>query len=273
MVSDRRISTIPMTPAAERLRFGVFEFDPGSGELFRGSARVSLRPQPSRVLALLASRPSEVVSHEELRRAIWGDGVHVDFEQALENALWEIRRALGDAPHASRYVETVAKRGYRFVAPVTVLEPAPVRLEEGARSIAVLPLVSLSGVPEHSVLAGELTDELITCLAREPLLRVVSRTTVLRYRELAGDVAEIARQLGVSLLLEGTVVVAGTRARVNVQLIDARADRHLWADSFERPWRDRLGLEQRVAARVVAGVRGALGPPARSVRAASRASS
>lgn len=262
-----------MPPAAERLRFGAFEFDLGTGELFRGSLRVHLRPQPSRVLALLAARPSEVVSHDELRRAIWGEAVHVDYDQALENALWEIRRALGDDPRASRYVETVAKRGYRFVAPVTAVDPPLPRPEEGPRSIAVLPLVSLSGVPEHSVLADELTDELITCLAREPLLRVVSRTTVLRYRELVGDVAEMARQLGVSLLLEGTVVVAGTRARINVQLIDARADRHLWAESFERPWRDRLGLEQRVATRVVAGVRGALGPPARHRRGASRASS
>jgi DNA-binding winged helix-turn-helix (wHTH) protein len=183
-----------MTPVAECLCFGAFEFNPETAELFRAGARVALRPQPGKVLALLSTRPGELVTREDLCRGIWGEAVHVDYDQALENALWEIRRALGDVPKASRYVETVAKRGYRFVAPVTRVEhPVPCVGAHAPRAIAVMPFVSLSGVVEHQSLADELTDELITCLARESGLQVVSRTSVLPFRGAAGRLAEIAR--------------------------------------------------------------------------------
>ena len=108
------------------LRFGVFELSPASGELRRAGLRVRIQPQPLRVLEMLAARSGEIVSREDLRRAIWGDDTFVDFEHGLNFCVNQVRRALGDSATAPRFVETVPRRGYRLMAPVERVEPAAV---------------------------------------------------------------------------------------------------------------------------------------------------
>jgi DNA-binding winged helix-turn-helix (wHTH) protein/TolB-like protein len=104
---------------ASRVRFGLFHFDPATGELSREGTPIRLQPQPARVLALLLERPGEIVSREDLRRHVWGNETFVDFERGLNFCIAQIRSALGDSADSPRYVETVPKRGYRFIAPAT----------------------------------------------------------------------------------------------------------------------------------------------------------
>ena len=108
------------------LRFGVFDLNPATGELRRAGVRVRIQPQPLRVLEILAARSGEIVSREDLRRAIWGDGTFVDFEHGLNFCVNQVRRALGDSATSPRFVETVPRRGYRFMAPVERVEPVAV---------------------------------------------------------------------------------------------------------------------------------------------------
>ncbi|MGH9331337.1 MAG: winged helix-turn-helix domain-containing protein [Vicinamibacterales bacterium] len=105
---------------SSRVRFGLFDFDPATGELAREGTPVRLQPQPARVLALLVERPGEIVSREDLRRHVWGNETFVDFERGLNFCIAQIRSALGDSADSPRYVETVPKRGYRFIAPVSL---------------------------------------------------------------------------------------------------------------------------------------------------------
>jgi len=109
---------------ASRVRFGLFHFDPATGELSREGTPIRLQPQPARVLALLLERPGEIVSREELRRHVWGNETFVDFERGLNFCIAQIRSALGDSADSPRYVETVPKRGYRFIAPASLTGPS-----------------------------------------------------------------------------------------------------------------------------------------------------
>ena len=104
---------------AEHAEFGPFRFELTSGTLSRHGMPVRLQPQPARVLALLVSRAGELVSRDELRQQVWADGTYVDFERGLNFAVAHVRAVLGDSAEAPRYIETIPKRGYRFIAPVT----------------------------------------------------------------------------------------------------------------------------------------------------------
>src|SRR5271169_3218715 len=102
-----------------RLSFGLFEADPSAGELYRRGQRVALQEQPFRILAMLLERPGEVVTREEVRRQLWPEGTFVDFDEGLDTALKKLRYALGDSAQNPTFIETIPRRGYRFIAPVT----------------------------------------------------------------------------------------------------------------------------------------------------------
>ena len=217
-------------PAARRLRFDDFELDVRAGQLRKRGARLRLQGQPLQVLAVLLNRAGEVVTREELRSQIWSADTFVDFDHSLHNAVARIREALGDSAETPRYVETLPRRGYRFIAAVEreeaqvppssgeSLRPGeiPVALGLGQHralvttflallvmafvvwlartgthptsaaprlnSIAVLPLSNLSGDASEEFFADGMTDQLITDLAKVGSLRVVSRTSVVRYK-------------------------------------------------------------------------------------------
>lgn len=105
-------------------RFGVFEFDSDSGELTKNGRAVALEPQPAKALALLLSKPGEIVSREELRDAVWGPGTHVDFDRGIAYCMSAIRTALGDSGDNPRFVQTMPKRGFKFIAPVALVASA-----------------------------------------------------------------------------------------------------------------------------------------------------
>src|SRR5438876_155827 len=218
-------------PSHGTVRFGDFELDQDTGELRRGGVKIRLQEQPLQMLQIRLEQPGKMVAREELQKRIWSSDTFVDFDHGINNAIKRLREALADTAETPRYIETLPRRGYRFIKSVNaVAQPGPGRI----RSVAVLPLENLSGDPEQEYFADGLTESLITSLAKVGALRVVSRTTAMHYKKVHRPLLEIARELNVDGVVEGAVLRSAERVRISVQLIDARSDTHLWAESYER---------------------------------------
>ena len=225
------------------LRFGAFEFETRNQVLRKAGKLVQLQPQPAKILGFLISRPTQMVTREELRQEIWGNNTFVDFEHNLNFAVRQIRAALHDRADRPRFIETLHRRGYRFIAAIERVAPKNANTIE---SLAVLPLENLSQDPEQEYFADGMTDELITELAKIKALRVISRTSVQPFKRARKPLSEIARRLNVDTVVEGTVLRNGNRVRITAQLIDARKEKHLWAESYERDLGDVLKLQAEV---------------------------
>jgi TolB-like protein len=241
--------------ARTTIRFGIFDVDFGAGELWRQGVKVKLQEQPLQILQILLESPGEVVTREELQQRIWPADTFVDFDHGLNNAIRRLREGLGDSADTPRYVETVARRGYRFIGSLVTANPAPAIL-----SIAVLPLENLSYDPDQEYFADGLTDALITNLAKIGSLRVISRTTAMHYKGTRRPLSEIVRELKVDKVVEGAVQRSGDRVRISAQLIDAATDTHLWAESYESDVRDVLGLQARITKAIAAEIQVQLTP-------------
>jgi TolB-like protein/Tfp pilus assembly protein PilF len=231
----------PVSVSARIVRFGSFEFEIRSGILRKSGKPLQLQPQPAKILALLISRCGDVVTREELQHEIWGDATFVDFEHNLNFSVRQIRAVLRDNPKRPRFIETLPRRGYRFISSVS--EAAAQTIQ----SLAVLPLENLSDDPEQEYFADGMTDELITELARISNLRVISRTSIQCYKKSRKPLPQIARRLNVDAVVEGTVLRSGNRVRITAQLIDARREAHLWAEGYERNIDDVLQLQAELA--------------------------
>jgi TolB-like protein len=217
------------------LRFGDFEFDPAAGDLRKRGRRVQLRDQPLKVLATLVQRRGEVVTRDDLRRALWPDGFVVDFENNLNSAIARLRRALGDSAERPRFIETLPRRGYRFIGQV-VEDVAPRDEARAARArLVVLPFVNLSGDPEQEYFSDAMTEEVITELAAlaSGQLGVIARTTAMRFKGTRRDVAQIGRALGVAYVVEGGVRRDGDQLTVTAQLIRVSDQTHLLARRYD----------------------------------------
>jgi TolB-like protein/DNA-binding winged helix-turn-helix (wHTH) protein/Tfp pilus assembly protein PilF len=283
----------PTTPRV--LRFGVFELDRLSGELRKNGLRVRLQEQPLRILEALLDAPGDPVTREELRQRLWPDDTFVDFDTGLNRAISRLRTALGDEAENPRFIETLERRGYRFIASVSTpppeamaapsaprrqratrlaaalaatavlgaliaFGPALRRASKSAgrvaiRSLAVLPLANLTGDPAQEYFSDGMTDALITSLASRPALRVISRQSVMRYKGSAKPLPDIARELGVEGVVEGSVMRSGGRVRITAQLIHGPTDRHLWAHSYERDLEDVLTLQDEVSRAIAEEIR------------------
>lgn len=302
------------------VRFGTYEISLHSGELRKAGVRIRVQQQPIKVLELLLEHPGEVITREELRSRVWPNENFGDFDQAVNIAIAKLRSALGDSADNPRYIETLPKRGYRFIADVRTVEtessakkpeqvlgmvrevqierqpetvrsvPAPKHQIQsvfwisivsavilasisalwlyrqrgvppaGIRSLAVLPLENLSGDPSQDYFADGMTDQLITDLAQIGALRVISRTSVMVYKGARKPLPEIARELNVDAVVEGTVLRSGDRVRITAQLIQAAADKHLWAETYEGNLRDTLVLQTKVAQAIAERIRVELTP-------------
>lgn len=232
------------------LRFGGFELDTRSGELRRDNTPVKLPPQPLKILVALARHPGELQSREEIRSILWKNGTFVDYELGVNYCLNQIRKALGDDAHAPRFIETVPRRGYRFIALVETV-PAP---EDGvwstAPSIAVLPFVNLCPDQNNALFCDGLTDEIITSLTRVHGLRVTARTSSFAFRDRQEDVRRIGAQLGVSTLLEGSVQRADERIRVSVQWVSVEDGFHIWSRHYDCSRQDMFLIEDEISGAV-----------------------
>jgi len=222
------------------LRFDAFEVDLQAGELCKQAQKVRLQKQPFQILEMLLDHPGKVVTREELRKRVWPADTFVDFEQGLYNAIKKLREALGDTAETPRYIETLPRKGYRFVGSIETSAP---RIE----SLAVLPLENLSGDPEQEYFADGMTEALISSLAKIGPLRVVSRTTAMHYKGVHRPLPEIARELKVDAIVEGTVLRSGDQVRISAQLVHGLTDTHLWAETYDRDLHDVLALQSDVA--------------------------
>ena len=237
----------------KHLRFGAYDLDCRAGELRKQGVKLKLQEQPLDVLLILLEKPGEIVSREELQQKIWPSDTFVDFDHGLYNAIKRLREALEDSAETPKFVETVARRGYRFIGKV---ECQRARVQ----SLAVLPLENLSRDPEQDYFADGLTEALITALAKIGDLRVVSRTSAMQYKGVHKPLRDIGRELEVDTIVEGTVLRAGRRVRITAQLIDAREESHLWAETYERDLRHILALQADVAQAIAREVRVKLAP-------------
>lgn len=235
------VSRLEPAPRPSRVvRFGLFEINLEDAELRKSGMRQKLVGQPFEVLRVLLERPQELVTREELQQRIWPKGTFVDYELALKKAVNRIREVLGDSAESPRFIETVPRRGYRFIGNIESETPR-------FHSLAVLPLENLSHDPEQEYFAEGLTEALTTTLAKIGDLRVVSRTSAMVYKGVRKPLREIARELGVDMVVEGSVLRVGRRVRITAQLIDAEGEAHLWAESYERDLRNVLALQSDVA--------------------------
>jgi len=233
--------------------FGSFELDLRAGELRKQGVKIKLQEQPFQILAMLLANHGQVVTREELRSRLWLSDTFVDFDHSLNKAINKLREALGDSAENPRFIETLAKRGYRFLGDLK-------GSARGIQSLLVLPLENLSRDPEQEYFADGLTEELITKLARISALRVLSRTTAMHYKGVRKPLPEIARELQVEGVVEGTVLRSGERIRISAQLIHAPTDTHLWAETYDRDLRDVLALQSELAQAIAREVRVKLTP-------------
>jgi TolB-like protein/DNA-binding winged helix-turn-helix (wHTH) protein/Flp pilus assembly protein TadD len=297
----------------ENITFGEFEAKLGSRELCRKGVRVRLPDQSFQILAMLLERRGDLVTREQIRQRLWPGDTFVDFDHGLNNAVNRLREALGDSADSPHFIETLPRRGYRFIAPAQVgsadgssaqlSSPRPTdliqtpRVQTGSdstvditstrtsssarrfliaaivvllllavgavvywararaasprvQSLAVLPLENVSGDASQEYFADGMTDSLITNLAGLRSVRVISRTSAMHYKGSRKTLPEIARELNVDSVLEGTIMRVGDRVRINAQLIDARTDRHLWASAYDRNLRDVLALQSDLASAI-----------------------
>lgn len=225
-------------PAMTDFYLGEWLVQPQLDRLTRHGVVQHLEPKVMQVLTALAERHGEVVGKNDLLREVWA-GTFVT-EHVLTHAIWQLRRIFQTDGATTGCIETVPKRGYRLVAPV---RPALGHI----RAVAVLPLLNLSGDPEQEYLADGITEALTTDLAEMGALKVISRTSAMQYKGSRKPLPQIAAELKVSGVVEGSVIRAGDRVRVAVQLIDAASDHHLWARSYEGGLDDVLGLEAEIA--------------------------
>src|SRR5215475_8589430 len=207
-----------MSESGTVLRFDVFELDTAAGELRRRGERVKLPPQPFKVLELLVRRSGEVLTRADIRERIWNDSF-VDFEQGLNFCIRQIREALGDTADAPRFIETLPRRGYRFLFPVETTAPS---LEaKTIRRLIVLPFRMLRSDPVTEFLAFSLPEALTTSLSGLKSLVVRSSLAASRFSAGAQDPKTIAAEAEVDLIVTGTLLSSGDEIRVGAQLTDA----------------------------------------------------
>ena len=302
-------------PVGEKqtFRFGPFELDPQCGQLRREGVGLKLQGQPVQILEILLEKPGQLVTREELRERLWTADTFVDFDHSLNTAIKKLRQALGDEADTPRYIETLPRRGYRFLgeviaggSPHNISEAGPLAGEEfmtkvastlvdavnvatqsrrrarrqaiaasvtavvivvasvvgywlhqsrekdvtgrpRIESVAVLPFENLSGDPAQEYFADGITDELTTNLGKISELRVISRTSVMTYKQSRKPLPQIARELNVDAIVEGAVKRSGNHVHVTANLLYAPADRHVWACTYESELGDVLILQSAMA--------------------------
>ena len=291
-------------------RFGTFDFDLDSLELRRQGIRVPIEPQPAKALAVLLQSAGEIVSRETLKQALWKDDVHVDFDRGLAYVIGQVRSALGDSADNPRFIETLPKRGFRFIAPLSsapVSDSAPAgataarqpsRLARGVlfwgsmvvTAAAVIAAVAYAPSGERAVLAvaifdnetgqpqydqfmAGMADAVIVHLDAVDLRRVgvIGNARSLRMPRSARDLTQIKSETGATFILISVLQAKEAGVSLLSQLIRLSDGRHVWVKRFDRRAGDLNGLEAEVLAAVESGVRvHLLGEPAPSPTPATR---
>ncbi|NNH45379.1 adenylate cyclase, partial [Rhizobium laguerreae] len=248
-----------------RFAFGPFVLDPGAGTLVRNDEPVAVGHRGVKLLTALVARPGEILGKAELMDAAWPGRIVEEGNLTVQIA--QLRKLLGPATDGGEWISTVPRVGYRFIGAINQLGglkrkalPLPDK-----PSISVLPFLNISNDPEQESFADGLTEDLITDLSRIPGLFVIARNSAFAYKGKAMDVREIAEELGVRYLLQGSARRVEARVRINAQLVDATSGDHLWAERFDRSLDDVFAVQDEVTAKIVEALLGRLrAPPPRN---------
>jgi len=268
---DKNVEANPISSVSQ-IRFGVFEVNLRTGELRKKEHKLRLQQQPFQLLALLLEKPNEVVTREQIQQKIWGDDTFVDFDHGVNRAINKLREALGDSADNPRFIETLPRRGYRFIAPVQRdLEPP----DHSKKMLVVLPFVNMNLAVEQEYFSDGLTEEMILHVSRlnPERLGVIARTSAMQFKNTSKDIKVIAHELDVQFVLEGSIRRAGSRVRITAQLIRVSDQTHLWAESYDRGMKDVLAIQKDVAERIVRSLAVELIPQQRALAARSISSS
>jgi TolB-like protein len=236
--------------------FGPYRVDLRSGELYKSGTRIVLQGQTFRLLEGLLERPGEVLGREELRARLWPSDTFVDFEHSINAAVRRLRRALGDSAHAPRYIETLHRRGYRFVGAVPTADDEHGTATSPRMRLVVLPFLSITGQAVPDGFTDGLTEETIAQITHRcaPSIGVVSRLAVGPLQEARDAIATVRDALRVDYVVEGRIRHAQNRVRITIRLIDATDATHIWADAYERDCTDNLSVQKDVAQLVAQAV-------------------
>lgn len=266
-----------------RARFGVFELDRRSGELRKHNHKIRLQDQPLQILLALLERPGEMVLREDIRRKLWPDNTTVEFDHGINAAVKRLRDSLQDTAKNPHFVETIGRRGYRFVAPVTLVtddapEPkgpplvsvvpksqahAGKKWQDQPASVAVLPFANMTGEAENEYFSDGLAEELINELAQLPGLRVIARTSAFAFKDKAQDIRKIAKTLGVEHLVEGSVRRSGSQLRITAQLIAAQDGTHVWSGRYDTEMADIFAIQENISSSIAGALRVQLALPSK----------
>jgi serine/threonine-protein kinase len=237
-------------------RFGDFTLDAGERQLLRGGRPVVLRPKAFLTLLFLVERRGRLVTRDDLLSRVWAD-TNVS-EAVLTHCVTEVRQALGDDPHQPRYLKTIPRVGYKFIAEIGTVETVPrpsgppaAATAAPPTAIAVLPFANMSGDPENEYLCDGLSEELINGLTQVPELRVVAHSSSFAFKGRDSDVREIGRQLHVGSLLEGSVRKSGDRVRISAQLINAADGYHVWSEQYDRRLVDLFAIQDEISVAIL----------------------
>jgi TolB-like protein len=244
------------TSSFQCLVFDNFEVDLRSGELRKNGRRVRIQSLPFQLLRVLMERPNAVVTRDEVLRRLWSEDTFVDFDHSIGTAVNKLREALGDSARKPRYVETLPRRGYRFIGKIEHARSEGPFRAAGPRSepshpvmLAVLPFQNFSGDPAQDYFTDGLTEEMITQLGKlnGNQLGVIARTTSMAYKHTSKDVGQIGRELAVDYVMESSVRREGDQVRITVQLIHVKNQAHVWANNYDREVRDSIAVQEEVA--------------------------
>jgi TolB-like protein len=245
---------IELQRSSPTVRFGTFEVDMHAREVRKHGMHVRLEEKPFRILELLLEHPGNVVTRRALCDTLWPD-THIGYEHSLNTAVNKLREVLGDSAQSPRFVQTIPRRGYRFIAPVHAAEQPGTN---GVRHmLVVLPFENLSGGADQDYFVDGLTEELIAQLGQlnPARLGVIARTSAFLYKRANKPVTEIGRELGADCVIEGSVRRIGKRVRITVQLIETQRQTHLWAQSYDYKLQDLLDMQHDVARQVGAALK------------------
>jgi len=238
-------------PELRGFRFGLFDIDLRSGELRKQGVRIKLQEQPFQVLVMLLERPGEIVTRDDIQQRLWPD-TNVEFESNLNAAIKRLRYALGDSADNPRFVETIPRRGYRFIASAGQ-HVGTVEARSGPTdpSIAVLPFRDRSDSENQEYFCDGITEELTDALTKVENLRVVSRISAFQYKNRTDDVRKIGAELNVGTLLEGSLRKTENRLRIMARLTNVKDGCQIWSANYEFDVRDIFDIQDEITAAII----------------------
>lgn len=264
-----RIAFGPEAHCSDIIQFGDFELDVALFEVRRSGTRIAVEPQVFNVLVYLARNSARTVTKDEIFREIWGG--RIVSEAALSSQIKAARKVLGDNGSTQHTIRTVHGRGFRFVAPIEKVCPAPAAMQDDSPAkqalaamatkpcVAVLPFANPNRDPDEDYIADGITEDITTALSKYRWLTVVARNPAFAFRNSTDSIRTIGQKLGADYVVVGSMRKAGTRARITVQVVDAETEHSVWSERFDRDVIDIFDLQDDITEMVAARIEAELG--------------